>query len=83
MAVPTNLAGWGPREGVAAWAFAAAGLGAAQGLATAVAYGLLVFVSCLPGALVVLWSGLRRRPAGRPAPDDLAPVLVSGGVARG
>ncbi len=31
MAVPANVAGWGPREGVAAWAFAAAGLGAAAG----------------------------------------------------
>jgi uncharacterized membrane protein YbhN (UPF0104 family) len=25
MGVPTNIAGWGPREGVAAWAFGAAG----------------------------------------------------------
>ena len=31
MAVPANIAGWGPREGVAAWAFGAAGLGAAAG----------------------------------------------------
>ena len=31
-----SIAGWGPREGVTAWAFAAAGLGAAQGVATAV-----------------------------------------------
>ena len=30
-AVPLNLAGWGPREGAAAWVFAAAGLGAATG----------------------------------------------------
>ena len=29
--LPLNLAGWGPREGMAAWAFAAAGLGAATG----------------------------------------------------
>ena len=36
--VPTNIGGWGPREGVAAWAFAAAGLGAAQGLATTTVY---------------------------------------------
>ena len=39
-AVPTNIGGWGPREGVAAWAFGAAGLGAAQGVATATVYGL-------------------------------------------
>ena len=32
----------GPREGVAAWAFGAAGLGAAGGVATAVVYGVMV-----------------------------------------
>ena len=42
MGIPANVAGWGPREGVAAWAFAAAGLGAAQGVATAVVYGVMV-----------------------------------------
>jgi uncharacterized membrane protein YbhN (UPF0104 family) len=59
MALPLNIAGWGPREGVAAWAFAAAGLTAAQGVATAVCYGVLVFVACLPGAGVLLWRWLR------------------------
>jgi hypothetical protein len=54
MAVPLNIAGWGPREGVAAWAFAAAGLTATQGVATAVTYGVLVFVASLPGAVVLL-----------------------------
>ena len=44
MAVPTNIGGWGPREGVAAWVFAAAGLGAAQGVAVAAVYGVLVLV---------------------------------------
>jgi hypothetical protein len=58
--VPTNLAGWGPREGVAAWAFAAAGLGASAGLATSVVYGVLVLVSGLPGAVVLVVS--RHRP---------------------
>jgi uncharacterized membrane protein YbhN (UPF0104 family) len=48
-----SVAGWGPREGAAAWAFAAAGLGAAQGVATAVAYGIMALVASLPGALVV------------------------------
>jgi uncharacterized membrane protein YbhN (UPF0104 family) len=49
-----NVAGWGPREGVTAWAFAAAGLGASLGVATAVAYGVMVFVASLPGALVLV-----------------------------
>jgi glycosyltransferase 2 family protein len=48
-----NVGGWGPREGVTAWAFAAAGLGAAQGVATAVVYGVMVFVASLPGAAVL------------------------------
>jgi glycosyltransferase 2 family protein len=59
MSVPMNLAGWGPREGVTAWAFGSAGLGAQQGISVAVVYGVLVFVACLPGAVVLLVS--RRR----------------------
>ena len=49
-----SVAGWGPREGAAAWAFAAAGLGAGQGVATAVTYGIMALVASLPGALVVV-----------------------------
>lgn len=49
-----SVAGWGPREGAAAWAFAAAGLGAAQGVATAVTYGIMALAASLPGALVVV-----------------------------
>jgi hypothetical protein len=49
-----SVAGWGPREGATAWAFAAAGLGAAQGVATAVVYGVMVLVASLPGALVLM-----------------------------
>ncbi len=59
MAVPANLAGWGPREGMAAWAFAAAGLGASQGVATAVVYGVMAFVASLPGAVVLVMSWRR------------------------
>ena len=66
--LPLNVAGWGPREGMAAWAFGAAGIGADQGVATAVAYGAMVLVANLPGAvvLVVVWSRRRRRER-RPA----------------
>jgi glycosyltransferase 2 family protein len=52
-ALPTNLAGWGPREGVAAWVFGAAGLGADTGLATAVVFGVLALAASLPGAAVL------------------------------
>ena len=61
-ALPTNLAGWGPREGGAAWVFPLAGLGADQGVATAVTYGVMVFVATLPGAAVMVAAWLRRRP---------------------
>ena len=82
MAVPANVAGWGPREGVAAWAFGAAGLGAEQGLATAVVYGVLSLVAGLPG-LVVLAAGrllTRGSPAAGPAATapERAGVVVGG-----
>ncbi|MEQ4305065.1 lysylphosphatidylglycerol synthase transmembrane domain-containing protein [Plantactinospora sp. B6F1] len=59
MALPLNVGGWGPREGVTAWAFGAAGLGASLGLTVAVVYGVLAFVASLPGAavLVARWVG--------------------------
>jgi uncharacterized membrane protein YbhN (UPF0104 family) len=55
-----NVGGWGPREGVTAWAFAAAGLGASLGVATAVVYGVLVFVASLPGAGILVAGWVRR-----------------------
>jgi hypothetical protein len=58
-----NVAGWGPREGVTAWAFAAAGLGASVGVATAVVYGMMVLVASLPGAAVLVVAGARREGA--------------------
>jgi uncharacterized membrane protein YbhN (UPF0104 family) len=54
MGLPLNVAGWGPREGVTAWAFGAAGLGAGTGLGTAVVYGVLSLVASLPGAVVLV-----------------------------
>jgi uncharacterized membrane protein YbhN (UPF0104 family) len=64
-----NFGGWGPREGVAAWVFGAAGLGAGQGVATAVVYGVMVFVACLPGGVILVVSWFRRtRPTGRTEP---------------
>jgi uncharacterized membrane protein YbhN (UPF0104 family) len=54
MGVPLNVGGWGPREGVTAWSFGAAGLGASQGLTVAVVYGVLGFAAALPGALVLV-----------------------------
>jgi uncharacterized membrane protein YbhN (UPF0104 family) len=61
-----SIAGWGPREGVTAWVFSSAGLGAAAGAATAVAYGVLVLLAFLPGAVLLVTGRLPRRPSWRP-----------------
>jgi uncharacterized membrane protein YbhN (UPF0104 family) len=75
MILPLNIAGWGPREGVAAWAFGAAGLTASQGVSTAVTYGLLVFVGSLPGAAVLALRWFKRERA-----RSLVAALGPGGV---
>lgn len=54
-----SIGGWGPREGVTAWAFGAAGLGAHRGVSAAVVYGVMVFVASLPGAAVLIAAWLR------------------------
>ncbi|MDK1348582.1 lysylphosphatidylglycerol synthase transmembrane domain-containing protein [Streptomyces sp. 378] len=74
MGLPLNVGGWGPREGVTAWAFGAAGLGAGRGLAVAVVYGVLSLVASLPGVIVLVarwYAGLRTGP--RAVPEALAP----------
>jgi uncharacterized membrane protein YbhN (UPF0104 family) len=75
MALPFNVGGWGPREAVAAVGFGAVGLGAAQGFAAAVAYGVLCMVACLPGGAVLLLrlTSARRRSA----PGSRAPRVPS------
>jgi glycosyltransferase 2 family protein len=55
-----SIAGWGPREGATVWVFSAAGLGAARGAATSVAYGVLVLAAFLPGAVVLVAGRLPR-----------------------
>lgn len=55
--VPTSIAGWGPREGAAAWVFAGVS-SAAEGVTVSVVYGVMALVAVLPGVLVVL-GGLR------------------------
>jgi glycosyltransferase 2 family protein len=64
-----SVGGWGPREGLTAWAFGAAGLGAQRGVATAVVYGVMVLTATSPGAafLVIAWFR-RNRPAERSQP---------------
>jgi hypothetical protein len=55
-----SIGGWGPREGVTAWAFAAAGLGASLGVTTAVVYGVMVLFATLPGAVVLVADSVYR-----------------------
>ena len=52
MLVPVTVAGWGVREAVAAGIWSIVGLTAEDGVAASAAYGLLVFISMLPGVLV-------------------------------
>lgn len=78
MGLPLNVGGFGPREGVTAWAFGAAGLGASSGVAVAVVYGVLSFVASLPGAAVLVarwYTGLRGYPrtAAGPEPEVSRP----------
>ena len=77
-AVPTNVAGWGPREGVAAWAFAAYGLTAAQGVTTAAVFGVLVLVGTLPGLAVLAAGLLSRRGVTVAGGGTVAPHGVNG-----
>jgi hypothetical protein len=56
MSIPIGVGGFGPREAVAAIAFAAVGLSADAGVATAAAYGMLAAVSALPGVGVMLFD---------------------------
>jgi uncharacterized membrane protein YbhN (UPF0104 family) len=67
MTVPVNIGGWGPREGATAWAFAAAGGSAGQGLTVAVLYGLFALVASLPGAGVLVVTGVRSPRTARSA----------------
>jgi len=59
--IPLSIGGWGLREGAAAWAFAAAGLGAAAGVTVATLYALLMLAAVAPGAGLLVGDAVRRR----------------------
>ena len=78
-AIPLNIGGWGPREGAAAWAFAAAGLGAASGVTVSTLYAVLMLIAVTPGAGLLLNDAVRRRrdrghPGEWSAPDPAQPA---------
>jgi uncharacterized membrane protein YbhN (UPF0104 family) len=52
-AVPTNVGGWGPREGVAAWAYGVLGLDPAAGIAASVVYGVAATLAVAPAAVAL------------------------------
>lgn len=62
MLVPVTVSGWGLREGAAAALLPLAGATAAEGLAASVAFGLVVLIAALPGAVAAA-----RAPAPGPA----------------
>ena len=77
--IPLSVGGWGIREGAAAWAFAAAGFGAANGVAVATLYAILMLAAVAPGAGLLLGDAVRRRSdqgqpgeSRRPNPAPLA-----------
>ena len=76
--IPLSIGGWGPREGAAAWAFAVAGLGAANGVTVATLYAVLMLAAVAPGAGLLLRDAVRRRrdrgQAGVPRGPDPAPL---------
>jgi uncharacterized membrane protein YbhN (UPF0104 family) len=77
VAIPLSIGGWGLREGAAAWAFGAAGLGAATGVTITTLYAVLMLIAVSPGAGLLLGDALRRRRgpahAGEPDQPDQVP----------
>jgi uncharacterized membrane protein YbhN (UPF0104 family) len=78
--IPLIIGGWGPREGAAAWAFAAAGLGAANGVTVSTLYAVLMLAAVSPGAGLLLKDAVRRRrgreqPEIRSGPDPAPPTM--------
>ena len=75
--IPLSIGGWGLREGAAAWAFGAAGLGAATGVTVATLYAVLMLAAVAPGAGLLVGDAVRRRRgpghAGEPSRPDPAP----------
>jgi hypothetical protein len=59
--IPLSIGGWGLREGAAAWAFSAAGLGAATGVTVTTLYAVLMLAAVAPGAGLLVADAVRRR----------------------
>jgi uncharacterized membrane protein YbhN (UPF0104 family) len=81
-ALPINVGGWGPREGAAASAFAAVGLGAATGVAASITFGVLAMIALLPGAVVLVAARVaaarkfRRAGISREPEEQITELLI-------
>jgi uncharacterized membrane protein YbhN (UPF0104 family) len=75
--IPLSIGGYGLREGAAAWAFSAAGLGAATGVTVTILYAVLMLAAVAPGAGLLMRDSVRRRrdqePPGESRRPDPAP----------
>jgi uncharacterized membrane protein YbhN (UPF0104 family) len=71
--IPLSIGGWGLREGAAAWAFGAAGLGAASGVTVATLYAVLMLAAVSPGAVLLLGDAVRRRRRPRRSRESREP----------
>ena len=71
--IPLSIGGWGPREGIAGWAFAVAGLGASTGVAASALFGVAAMIAVAPGLVLAATSAVRR---GRTATPARAAVLA-------
>jgi uncharacterized membrane protein YbhN (UPF0104 family) len=71
--IPLAVGGWGLREGTAAWAFAAAGLGAATGVTVTTLYAVLMLTAVTPGAGLLLGDAVRRRRGQRHSGESTEP----------
>ena len=83
--IPLSIGGWGLREGAAAWAFAAAGLGAATGVTIATLYAVLMLAAVAPGAGLLLRDAVHRRRTRdtRASRDDPEPASQTLETVRG
>ena len=77
--IPLNLGGWGPREGIAGWTFAVAGVGASAGVAAATLFGILAMIAVTPALVVAATSAVRHaRTAARERTFVLAGTVRKG-----
>lgn len=77
--IPLNIGGWGPREGIAGWTFAVAGLGASTGVAASALFGVLSMIAVAPGLVLAVVSAVRR---GR-TPAPVRTVVLAGAHGEG